>query len=72
VLARKIFLYALFIGVAFSIGAPAPGWSGTLWIRNPKDPPGHHCSLLNGWHWDRTGHHFFGTYWACSKVPHSP
>ncbi len=65
----KISLFAMACNIVFSICIPAPGSAGTLWIRNPKDPPGHHCSLFNGWHWDRTGHHFFGTYWACTKVP---
>jgi len=52
--------------VFFMIAGPAT--AGTLWVINPKDPPGLRCGLLNGWHYDRYGHHFFGPYWKCVRV----
>ncbi len=66
----KLNLFFLLIAssIAFSLAFPQHG-SASLWIRNADDPPGRRCYLLNGWHWDRLGHHFFGTYRRCLKMP---
>jgi len=60
---KRYFLAALALASAAGEGSAA-----TLWVINPRDPPGARCALANGWHYDRYGHHLFGPYRLCVKT----
>jgi hypothetical protein len=37
-------------------------------IRIYMEPRGVNCYIRNGWHYDRLGHHFFGSYQQCFRI----
>jgi hypothetical protein len=50
----------------WSLAVASPATAGT--IRIFMEPRGAVCSIRNGWHYDRQGHHFFGTYRQCVRT----